>query len=46
MQPSAEDILVQTLETVKNMTDGHAVVAIARLKFGSAAAKMARVPSG
>ena len=28
MQPSAEDILVQTLETVKTITDGHAVVAI------------------
>lgn len=28
MQPSAEDILVQTLETVKSITDGHAVVAI------------------
>jgi outer membrane lipoprotein-sorting protein len=28
MQPSAEDILVQTIETAKNMTDGHAVVAI------------------
>jgi len=28
MQPSAEDILVQTLETAKTITDGHAVVAI------------------
>jgi hypothetical protein len=28
MQPSAADILVQTLETAKTITDGHAVVAI------------------
>ena len=28
MQPSAEDILVQTLETAKTITDGHAVVTI------------------
>jgi outer membrane lipoprotein-sorting protein len=28
MQPSAEDILVETLETAKTITDGHAVVVI------------------
>ena len=28
MQPSAQDILVQTLETAKTITDGHAIVAV------------------